>query len=242
MSHDYPSIESRYQSSVDKAFEAVDASMTVQDTVAWNPDLQTETEKKAMPSKESTIANAYLNKQYDMMEREFVQSADATTDQPNGLDTLLDRYGSLPGAQRPSNTGWNFAVKPSLMEGKNMTQGPVHQLFFSSANVRQIGDYLEKNNVGRPSATDLFEDMDRIYNEAPDFYEFGPIRTREDVVIQLMRLNSLLLKDILPKYKIARWSWEKYQQDQFYGYGHQLLDRPQSDNHARQYVEFNNRF
>nr|QYA18316.1 PBCV-1 P8-like minor capsid protein [Clandestinovirus] len=241
MSYDYPAIEPRFQSTVSSAHDSADQGMAVEnDASAWNPDIQTEQEM-ASNSNMAVRGAGRLGSFFDQAEDDF-EVKPGQTDMPMNMDELYDRYSAVPATQRPSNPGWNAGVKPAQFEGPNQTQGPVNQLFFSPINVRQIGDFLESKGLGRPSATELLDDMTRIYQEAPDFYEFGPIRTRNDVVMQLMRLNSLLLNDILPKYKTAKWSWERYQQDSTFGIGHQLIDRPVHASEAKQYIEFNNRF
>lgn len=121
--------------------------------------------------------------------------------------------------------------------------GPVTTMFLSSENIRRIGDVLEKKGLGRPSSSNLRELQYLILADEPDFlYEWR--RDERSASNQLRRLNSLLLQDLIPKLQSARDSWVKYMYDSYYGWGNQLIDRPEDVSNKRMNtsLEFNNRF
>lgn len=148
------------------------------------------------------------------------------------------RYGSTIASQKPeyvNKEGYGsqlFNVEPK--------RGPVWQAFFSNANVRALGDYFDAQGLGRPSAANLRPHMYLVYADNPDFLN----QWRRDwphVNAQVKRLNSVLIKDLLPQLRAARDNWLKYQYDAYYGYGHELIDRPISTATYVNQVEFNNR-
>lgn len=175
-------------------------------------------------------------------ESERVDAYQGSLHQQGDSENPWGRYNAVPASQRPSMPGWNNNVNLPSWESYEVSKGPVWQRYFSDENIRQIGDWLQRAGHGRPSRTELYDDMVKVMQEMPDFWEFGPIRTLEDVQMQVMRLDSLLLQDLDQKYRVAKWSWMRYQQDAQYGIGPQLIDRPLAEASARNYTEFANRF
>ncbi len=153
---------------------------------------------------------------------------------------LQRRYGLMPAANHAEEVDWDgynsnlFNVTPKL--------GPVKSMFFSRENIRRLGDYFDSRGLGRPSAENMREYMQLVWADNPDFL-FDWRRDANSAKMQLQRLNSLLMADMVPILTSARDSWKKYQYDAYFGWGWQLIDNPVNTSTKRNAnsLEFNNR-
>lgn len=178
---------------------------------------------------------------------ELVRKDDKINDtaMPSGMaygdpTDLERRYGLTTAASTAERVAWNgynanlFNVTPKL--------GPVKSMFFSRENIRRLGDYFDSRGLGRPSAENMREYMQLVWADNPDFL-FDWRRDTNSAKMQLKRLNSLLMSDMVPILESARDGWKKYQYDAYFGWGWQLIDNPVNTSTKRNAnsLEFNNR-
>lgn len=268
-SEGFEQIESRDQGTIGRYWSGIERGVDMPDS-EWHPDYLTDREGRRKIDHLMSQQNSRLSSMYDVMQQDALLFVPQDDDQVviesyddvfRGRQNTQNQYAqhqaqqprqyhhpnvasnhSVMPTMTPGLPGWNQNVKPGLWEGQNVNQGPVFQMYFSTENIRQIGDYFERAGLGRPDKTNLWDDMIRVLQQEPDFMDFGPIRTQDDVIMQVMRLNSRFLTDIIPRVKLEKWAWMRYQQDQLYGYSDQLINRPVSSDGAKQHLEFNNRF
>ena len=209
-------------------------------------------ESSQLPSKQSNAEDFYSPYPFKRKPQQYYNNYKVMTEttpgtnypmpNENSTNPYEDRYNSLPASNKPEYVYWSGWNGPLFSINDHHQKGTVSELFFSYENIRRLGDYLEDRGLGRPSPDNIRELQQLIIADEPDFL-YTWRRDERAVHNQLIRLNSLLLQELIPKLEMARESWLKYQYDSYFGWGWQLIDRPEDVSCKRQNtsLEFNNR-
>jgi len=136
----------------------------------------------------------------------------------------------VPCSNKPEYACYRGQCEPHFTTERKI--GPVEAIFKSQENIEKLGDYFDSLGLGRPSYLNMQEHMDLLLHQERPF-EGDWRRDKRSLIVQINRLNSLLIADLLPQLKAAKEEYIKYRYDSYYGYAYTLVDRPNYESWKR---------